>query len=986
VVSTVQTNINNKKTALLAEWKATYDAAVTKYNTDLAEYNRIAGLRTAYNTAVTSNASLLTSYQSSLSTSRASILSTNTLATASRIVADNPLDFQAQIDQLNALCSPRANYTATTLAAIDALINQAATQRDALDAADGANPGAINLNAVRTSLASASYSDAVKQVDRIKAQLVADKAAYDTATGVAKAEKLIIVSARQAQLDAANARLSTIRANDLDNETISGGEAYIYQFADRIKQFVTNAPDPLTYGNTRISIGGEMRSLKDIDADLKRNFGISFISGLVGNSISDTTSITRDQLKGLVNAVEALSMSSRFSNHFLGLGYNITPTSFLGSATSQAQLVTQLTTIFDHGAIPKPDNVGMGLINGKPVVLSGDALAANRVQYWLASTNIGRFTASSAGDGTAPLFSNTPGTAVLTGDDPYNPGHQISFADLMDKIKAEPARGTIASDASQKVNRFKELIQEARSTWPTTEPTPRKWMQELGFNPSSDVDVTAFKDLVNTIAPSLNVNSWGLTTSAGSDVALSNSITLSGLTTALTGFDDRGTSYINSHNQAPTEDPVILATLGPNWRTQGLNITQVTQLATALDPIVGHGCKIPDILLTATDPAGRSFTGTKAAVALLETGLQALIDAGTASGNGGRFPWTATYTADGKSYSLQGIDQLAQRLGLGNLVTQLILPPGSTATPQGLDLKDLQALMKGLGNFNGANTPLQQGDGFGNNRSGSALQEAINSALNAANVAQATRDNPDGNPYTVNMNWMLDGSEPARQDFTFHNLDDATDFENVKATLQSFQFVDVDSAQAPSAVRAAAFAAPNTVYEAPLSTTEIKQQISGGDLYIDSRGVFYLNRQRTNARDLVVGSRLVAGDRLEDQLTGLMNNINNRNVDIQIAKELETCTTEAEFTAKLTSLKTKYGVDDVLSRITGGSQTDSNYGTFSSIAGILQGVIDVKTKDAELDQQNLQNLNNQIEANNTAMTTLLNSFEELMKGLIQALH
>ena len=149
--------------------------------------------------------------------------------------------------------------------------------------------------------------------------------------------------------------------------------------------------------------------------------------------------------------------------------------------------------------------------------------------------------------------------------------------------------------------------------------------------------------------------------------------------------------------------------------------------------------------------------------------------------------------------------------------------------------------------------------------------------------------------------------------------------------------------------------------------------------------MFYLNRQRTNARDLVVASRLVAGDRLEDQLAGLMNNINNRNVDIQIAKELETCTTEAEFTAKLTTLKTKYGVDDVMSRITGGSQTDSEYGAFSSIAGILQGVIDVKTKDAELDQQNLQNLNNQIQANNTALTALLKSFEELMKGLAQAL-
>jgi hypothetical protein len=511
-------------------------------------------------------------------------------------------------------------------------------------------------------------------------------------------------------------------------------------------------------------------------------------------------------------------------------------------------------------------------------------------------------------------------------------------------------------------------------------------MQELGFNPSSSADITAFKDLVNTVAPSLNVNSWGLTPNSGADIALSNSVTLAGLTASLTGFDDRGTFYSNAHNQTPTEDPVLLATLGPNWRTQNLNITQVTQLATALDPLVGHGCKIPDIMLTATDPAGTSFTGTKAAVALLETGLQALIDAGTASNNGGRFPWTTTYSANGKTYSLQGIDQLAQRAGLGNLLTNLIAVNGANPAIQGASLQDLQSLMTGLKNFNGASTQLQATQGFGAYRTGPQLQSAINAALANVNVAQATRDNPDCNPYTVNMNWMLDDSEPSRQDFTFHNLDDATDFEAIKSTLQSFQFVDVNSAQAPSAVRAAAAAAPNVINEAPLSTTELKQQISSGDLYIDSKGVFYLNRQRTNSRDLVLASRMVAGDKLEDQLTGLMNNINNRNVDIQIAKELETCSTQAEFTAKLTELKTKYGVDDVMSRITGGSQTDANYGDYSKVSGILQGVIDVKTKDAELDQQNLQNLNNQIEANNTAMTTLLKAFEELMKGLIQALH
>jgi len=79
-----------------------------------------------------------------------------------------------------------------------------------------------------------------------------------------------------------------------------------------------------------------------------------------------------------------------------------------------------------------------------------------------------------------------------------------------------------------------------------------------------------------------------------------------------------------------------------------------------------------------------------------------------------------------------------------------------------------------------------------------------------------------------------------------------------------------------------------------------------------------------------------------------------------------------------------------LSEITGGALSDANVtdnmdisgatGTFQST---LKTAINSATKNQDLDTQSLQQLTSQIQANNTAMTQLIQAFEQMLRGLTQ---
>jgi ribosomal protein L22 len=167
-------------------------------------------------------------------------------------------------------------------------------------------------------------------------------------------------------------------------------------------------------------------------------------------------------------------------------------------------------------------------------------------------------------------------------------------------------------------------------------------------------------------------------------------------------------------------------------------------------------------------------------------------------------------------------------------------------------------------------------------------------------------------------------------------------------------------------------------------------QLEAGDLYVNSRGQFFLNRQPTNARDAAVAAMVISGNKQNTKLNDLMNKVNLNNTKIQMASTLSTATSVADLRTKLDAMKTQYGFSDVLSEITGGALSDANVtndmdisGATGSFQSTLKTAINNATKNQDLDTQSLQQLTSQIQANNTAMTQLIQAFEQLMKSLAQ---
>ena len=175
-----------------------------------------------------------------------------------------------------------------------------------------------------------------------------------------------------------------------------------------------------------------------------------------------------------------------------------------------------------------------------------------------------------------------------------------------------------------------------------------------------------------------------------------------------------------------------------------------------------------------------------------------------------------------------------------------------------------------------------------------------------------------------------------------------------------------------------------------LGATEINAQIETGNLYVSSTGQFYVNRQPTNARDAAVAAMVVSGNKQYAKLNDLMNKVNLNNTHIQMANILSAATSVTDLKSKISDMKTQYGFSDVLSEITGGALSDANVtdnmdisgatGTFQST---LKTAINSATKNQDLDTQSLQQLTSQIQANNTAMTQLIQAFEQMLRGLTQ---
>ena len=220
------------------------------------------------------------------------------------------------------------------------------------------------------------------------------------------------------------------------------------------------------------------------------------------------------------------------------------------------------------------------------------------------------------------------------------------------------------------------------------------------------------------------------------------------------------------------------------------------------------------------------------------------------------------------------------------------------------------------------------------------------------------------------------------------------DVASAKTNLQNIQFMDVEAAveagQASAGVAASARAF-NPTSPPSLSPAEMNAQLEAGDLYVNARGQFFLNRQPTNARDAAVAAFVISGNRQNEKLNDLMNKVNLNNTKIQMASALSACTSVAELRASIASMKEQYGFADILSELTGGAMSDAGIidGTDISATGSLMSslktAISNATRNQDLDTQSLQQLTSQIQANNTAMTQLIQSFEQMLKGLTQNL-
>lgn len=221
------------------------------------------------------------------------------------------------------------------------------------------------------------------------------------------------------------------------------------------------------------------------------------------------------------------------------------------------------------------------------------------------------------------------------------------------------------------------------------------------------------------------------------------------------------------------------------------------------------------------------------------------------------------------------------------------------------------------------------------------------------------------------------------------------DLVEAKTGLQNIQFVDVSEAvqsgQASAAVTASLNQGVDKEAVPVLSAAEMNAQIEAGDLYVNSRGQFFLNRQPTNARDASVAAMVVSGNKMNVKLNDMMNKVNLNNTKIQIANYLSAATSAADLQTRITEQKAQYGFSDILSEITGGSMSDADIiastdvSASSTFQSTLKTAINNATRNQDLDTQSLQQLTSQIQANQTAMTQLIQAFEQMLKGLTQNL-
>ena len=215
----------------------------------------------------------------------------------------------------------------------------------------------------------------------------------------------------------------------------------------------------------------------------------------------------------------------------------------------------------------------------------------------------------------------------------------------------------------------------------------------------------------------------------------------------------------------------------------------------------------------------------------------------------------------------------------------------------------------------------------------------------------------------------------------------------VKTNLQNIQFEDVNVAVQSGAASAAVAASAtefNPTTSSILTSAELNAQLEGGDLYVNTRGQFFLNRQPTNPRDASVAAMVIGSNKQNAKLNDLMNKVNVNNTNIQMASTLSTATSVSDLRNQIASMKAQYGYSDVLSQITGGALSDNTITDSTDISGAtgafqstLKTAINNATKNQDLDTQSLQQLTSQIQANNTAMTQMIQAFEQLLKSLAQ---
>jgi hypothetical protein len=216
---------------------------------------------------------------------------------------------------------------------------------------------------------------------------------------------------------------------------------------------------------------------------------------------------------------------------------------------------------------------------------------------------------------------------------------------------------------------------------------------------------------------------------------------------------------------------------------------------------------------------------------------------------------------------------------------------------------------------------------------------------------------------------------------------------DIKTRLQNIQFMDVSDAVQTGRASAdvAESAARGLNASVPvLSAAEINAQLEEGDLYVNARGQFFLNRQPTNARDAAVAAFVVGGNALNIKLNDMMNKVNLNNTRIQMASYLSAATDVADLQTRIAEQRAQYGFADVLSEITAGALTDGSITDSTDVSGAtgtfqstLKTAINNSTNNQDLDTQSLQSLTTQVQANMTAMTQLIQSFEQMLKSLTQ---